>query len=238
HYQERNFGESLGALESVMSPYFAKRHVPEAYVIQGTSYFSYCQWDRVRRSVDRYKQIYEPMKGQLDAYLSSPRDAAQYLDDVIAGGRGQYAEEIAREVRRVGWFTDFYFMFRHLEWQRDALAEIREWRGSRFKEDIGQMIDDKVQNARAFAGAWVRQRLQFHAVNMKNFQNQIDILDFELTDAERQWLEAGREILKGRRAQLPRPEIPTDQWQHWSISKEYWKDELGYYQHTLESECN
>ncbi len=238
HYQEQNFGEALGALESVLSPYFAKRHVPEAYVIQGTSYFTYCQWDRVRRSVDRYKELYEPMKERLDAYLASPRDPGAHLDEVIAGGAGQYAEEIAREVRRVGWFTDFYFSFRHLEWQRERLGEIEEWRGSRMLEDLRQMIDDKVQVSRAFAGAWVRQRLQFHADNMKNFQNQIDILDFELTDAERQWLEQGREILKGRRARLPRPEIPTDQWQHWSIAKEYWKDELGYYEHTLQSECN
>lgn len=238
HYQEQNFGEALGALESVLSPYFAKRHVPEAYVIQGTAYFTYCQWDRVRRSVERYQGLYGPMKEQLDTYLAGARDPAEYLDDVIAGGAGKYAGEIAREVRRIGWFTDFYFMFRHLEWQRDRIAEIGEWRGSRLAEDVAQMIDDKVQNARAFAGAWVRQRLQFHADNMKNFQNQIDILDFELTDAERQWLEEGREILKGRRAQLPRPEIPNDQWQHWSMGKEYWKDELGYYQHTLQSECN
>ncbi|MEM6731915.1 MAG: tetratricopeptide repeat protein, partial [Myxococcota bacterium] len=65
HYQEQKYGAALGALESVLSPYFAKRHVPEAYVIQGTSYFTYCQWDRVRRSVDRYKELYEPMKKQL-----------------------------------------------------------------------------------------------------------------------------------------------------------------------------
>ncbi|MEM6732929.1 MAG: hypothetical protein AAF658_15340, partial [Myxococcota bacterium] len=154
------------------------------------------------------------------------------------GGAGKYAEEVAREVRRVGWFKDLYFMLQHLEWQKAQLDDIEEWRGSRFVDDMRQMIDDKLRNARNFAGGWVRGQLQFHADNMKNFQNQIDILDFELTDAERQWLERGREILKGRRARLPRPEIPTDQWQHWSIGKEYWKDELGYYEHTLQSECN
>ena len=48
---------------------------------------------------------------------------------------------------------------------------------------------------------------------------------------------AAAEILKGRRARLPRPEIPTDQWQHWGFKKEYWKDELGYIEHSLRSEC-
>ena len=72
---------------------------------------------------------------------------------------------------------------------------------------------------------------------LRNFEAQINILDFEVADAERQWLEQGKEILKGRRARLPRPDIPNDQWQHWSFDREYWKDELGFIQHSLRSEC-
>jgi hypothetical protein len=62
-------------------------------------------------------------------------------------------------------------------------------------------------------------------------------LDFEVADAERKWLEQGKEILKGRRARLPRPDIPNDQWQHWKFAREYWRDELGFYRHTIRSEC-
>ncbi|MEO1170548.1 MAG: tetratricopeptide repeat protein, partial [Myxococcota bacterium] len=240
HYQLGRYGEALGALESVLSPYFAKRHVPEAYVIQATTFFTYCQWDRVRRSVQRYKSIYEPMKSDLDAYLAgqtNPR-AGEVLDDLFAGGGGKYPEEIAREVRRVGWFKDLYYSLRHLEWQQEQIESLGAWQGSRMVRDLKLMIEDRVSDTRDFAARWVLQRLRFHAGSLKNFQAQIDILDFELVDAERQWLEQGREILKGRRARLPRPEIPNDQWQHWSITREYWKDELGYYQHTLQSECN
>lgn len=236
HYQEERYGEALGVLESVLSPYFKKRHVPEVYVIQGTAYFGYCQWDRVRRAVEEYRARYEPMMEQLQGYLAEARDTATFFDDAI--GAATYAPELASEVRRVAWFADFVFALRHLDWQAQRIAEIAAWRGSQLAADIVQMVDDKRRNTRAFAGSWVKQRLEFHAGNLKNFQAQIDILDFEVTDAERQWLEQGREILKGRRARLPRPDIPNDQWQHWSIGSEFWKDELGYYQHTLQSECD
>ena len=59
----------------------------------------------------------------------------------------------------------------------------------------------------------------------------------KVTDAEAEWLAQGREILKGRRRRLPRPEIPTDQWQHWNFDGEYWKGELGYFHHSIRSEC-
>ncbi|MEM6274226.1 MAG: hypothetical protein AAF735_03200 [Myxococcota bacterium] len=236
HYQEERYGEALGALESVLSPYFENRHVPEAYVIQGTAYFGYCQWDRVRGAVEDYRARFQPMMAELRSYLAGARSIETFFDDAIRGEA--YAPELASEVRRVAWFADFVFALRHLDWQAQRIADTAAWRGSQFGTDIVQMVEDKRRNTRAFAGSWVKQRLEFHAGNLKNFQAQIDILDFEVTDAERQWLEQGREILKGRRARLPRPDIPNDQWQHWSTGSESWKDELGYYRHTLQSECN
>jgi hypothetical protein len=72
---------------------------------------------------------------------------------------------------------------------------------------------------------------------LQNFQSQVELLDFEVTDAEAEWLAQGREILKGRRRRLPRPDIPNDQWQHWNFDGEYWKGELGFFQHSIRSEC-
>ena len=72
----------------------------------------------------------------------------------------------------------------------------------------------------------------------KIIQNQMDTLDLELSIAETSWLDERREISKGWRARLPRPDIPNDQWQHWEFHKEYWKGELGYYHHAIGNECD
>ena len=237
YFRLEKYGQALGELQSVTSPYFAKRHVPEAYVVQGTAYFANCQWDRVRRSVGRYKKVYEPMQAQLKTYLDENREPVDFYRDVVAGGEGRFSVEVAREARRTQRFKDFHFVLTHLAWEHAQIDNIKIWKGSRFAEDLKVIIEKERATGERAAGLVARARLKELHASLQNFQNQINILDFEVADAERQWLEQGQEILKGRRARLPRPEIPDDQWQHWSFDREYWKDELGYNQHTLRSEC-
>ncbi len=237
HFRKEDYGRALGDLQSATSPYFARRFVPEAFVIRGTTYFVNCQWDRVRRAVSRYKKSYEPMLAELEGYLAEGRGPAALYRDVAAGGAGRFAVEIAREVRRARRFKDYHFMLEHMRWEREQLEKTERWRGSRLAEDIALVLDRHREATEQVAGTWSRRRLAELAAQLQNFQNQINILDFEVADAETRWLEQGKEILKGRRARLPRPDIPNDQWQHWSFDREYWKDELGYIQHSLRSEC-
>ncbi len=232
------YGRALGELQSVVSPYFQKRHIPEAYVIQGTAYFANCQWDRVRRAVDRFKRSYEPMGATLKQYLAAKHEPIEYYQDVVAGGNGKFDVELAREVRRSKRFKDYHFMMNHMDWEQKELAGIKLWQGHSFGDSARDVINQYREELAPVVGVWVQRRLKFLGDKLQEFQNQINILDFEVTDAERQWLEQGKEILKGRRARLPRPEIPDDQWQHWSFDREFWRDEVGYFQHALRSECN
>ncbi|MFC1609344.1 tetratricopeptide repeat protein [Myxococcota bacterium] len=237
HFRTEAYGRALGELQSITSPYFSRRFIPEAYVIRGTTYFVSCQWDRVRRSVERYKKIYEPMLGGLKGYLEEGREPAEFYRDVVAGGGGRFSIEVAREVRRSKRFKDYHFMLSHMTWERDQVDKIDVWRGSRLAEDVSMILDQHRDATEQVVGTWAKRRLAELHAQLNNFQNQVNVLDFEVADAERQWLEQGKEILKGRRARLPRPDIPDDQWQHWSFDREYWKDELGYIQHSLRSEC-
>ncbi len=236
-FRQEKYGPALGELQSVTSPYFAKRHVPEAYVIQGTAYFANCQWDRVRRSVASFKKVYDPMLQQLKGYVAENREPVDFYRDVIEGGNGRFSVELAREVRRQQRFKDFHYVLTHMAWEREQIDQIKVWAGSRFGEDLKLIIDKERGVGERAAGLLARARLKELDAALQNFQSQVNILDFEVADAERNWLEQGKEILKGRRARLPRPEIPNDQWQHWSFDREYWKDELGYIQHALQSEC-
>ncbi|MCK5687750.1 hypothetical protein KAI87_00705 [Myxococcota bacterium] len=237
HFQRKEYGHALGELQSVTSPYFSKRHVPEAYVISGTAFFINCQWDRVRRSVGYFKRTYDPMLTQLQTYISDVSDPVEYYRDIVAGGNGRISLELAREVRRSKRFRDYHYMITHMDWELNELNNIPVWKGSRLGEDISLVVEQQREQLEPAVGAWARTQLRNRAALLQHFQNQINILDFEVADAERKWLEQGKEILKGRRARLPRPEIPNDQWQHWNFDREYWVGELGYIQHTIRSEC-
>lgn len=236
-FRQEQYGKTLGTLTSVGSPYFAGYPIPEAYVIEGTTYFANCQWDRVRRSVQQYKATYEPMHAALGRYLAAKQEEGQYYRDILRGGFGDLSWEMVRQVRRTKRFVDYHFMLTHMAWERAEIGRTGVWNSSRLADDLTTILTEQYQQFETAVGSWVHAQIKNTHAQLTNFGNQITILDFEVADAERQWLEQGREILKGRRARLPRPEIPNDQWQHWNFGKEYWKDELGYYQHSLRTEC-
>jgi hypothetical protein len=206
-------------------------------VVEATTYFVNCQWDRVRRAVERFRRVYDPMATELARYLAAPREATAYFEDVVKGGDGRFALELAREVRRARRFVDYDFVLRHLAWEKGAVGSIASLGDGALAEAALQILDEQRTEIEAAAGAWVKKRLVYLSAQLVNLQAQINVLDFEVADAERQWLEQGREILKGRRARVPRPEIPGDQWQHWAFEGEWWADEVGYLQHSLRNEC-
>jgi tetratricopeptide (TPR) repeat protein len=137
HFSAGEYGNALGELQSVTSPYFAKRHIPEAYVVQGTTYFVNCQWDRVRAAVSAYRALHAPMTKGLEQYLDAELDAVARYRDVVASGNGHFAPEMARQVRRTTRFKDYHFMLEHLAWERDAVRGTDVWKRSRLAEDLG-----------------------------------------------------------------------------------------------------
>lgn len=237
YFQQGEYGRSLGELQSVTSPYFKKRHVPEVYVIAATTFFVNCQWDRVRREVEGFRRNYDPMVKQLETYLGAERDPVEYYQDVVKGGAGKFELELARVVRRIKRFRDYHYMLSHIYWEQEFASSITEWKGTELGKAVADVLAEQRGDLEPAVGAWVQLQLRNQLNSLGNFQNQINILDFEVADAERKWLEQGQEILKGRRARLPRPKIPSDQWQHWEFEEEYWKDELGFIQFTLATEC-
>ena len=156
---------------------------------------------------------------------------------MIADANPHYSIELARSVRSTKRFKDFHYLLTHIAWEKKAVAEMGTWRSTRLQDDLTAVLVSQQEQLEPAVGNWARMQLRNREVMLQHFQNQINILDFEVTDAERKWLEQGKEILKGRRARLPRPAIPDDQWQHWGFRREYWKDEIGYIEHAVRSEC-
>ncbi len=237
YFQQEAYGKALGEVQSVRSPYFARRHVPETYVVAATTYFINCQWDRTREEIKRYKKIYTPMKEGLRRYLDVERPSGAYYRDIVRGGTEDLSIDLVRDVRRQRRFVNFDFVLRHATWQKKEILNIVAWRGTAMRRAALSTLAAYTSRFETEVGNWVNTQLTQRYLWLKNFENQIDLLDLETTSKETDWLAAGEEILKGRRSRLPRPTIPNDQWQHWSFNREYWKDELGYIEHTLRSEC-
>ncbi len=237
YFQLEDPGHALGQLQSLLTPYFNKHLMPEPRIIQATTYYINCQWDRVRSTLSAFKNEYQPILDNLNTYLNTPQDLSGYYNDVVATGNHKFAPNVAIAVRRSQRFLDFHHLLTHLAWEDEAAKAKSMWTGSQLLRDIHSLILQHQQDLGASIGIWTRSQLEFQRNSLKNLLNQADIIEFEVIDTEKRWLEAGQNIIKGRRARLPRPDIPSDQWQHWNNSSEHWLDELGYYVHSVKSEC-
>lgn len=237
YFQLDDHGHALGQLQSLNTPFFEKHHLPEAAILQATTYYVNCQWDRVRNTLSEFKKRYAPALKTLGEYINNPQDMGTYYRDVAATGNHKFDPNIAREVRRSQKFLDFNHMLEHLNWEERQALHIHQWRGSHLQQDVLSIVKQYQEDLTGSVGLWTRSQLEFQYKSLQNLMNQADIIEFEVVDTEKRWLEAGQNIMKGHRARLPRPDIPSDQWQHWNASSEHWIDEVGFYVHSVKSEC-
>ena len=128
-------------------------------------------------------------------------------------------------------------MLEHIKWESRRVAEVSEWSGSRLADDLMAIIEDQLAELEVAVGGWTKNQIASRAASLKQFESQIDLIDLEGVRSRGDLARCWSRDFEGRRARLPRPDIESDQWQHWSFKKEYWKGELGYFQHSIRSEC-
>lgn len=234
YFQNAQFGRALGMVHSVHSPYFDDRFRPESFVLKSTTYFQMCHFDRVRKTLDVFFAMYEPMSDELDRWLEADLSAADFVD-VVVDGRENFPEQVRLRVVGNRKFQ------RYLEQLRTADSELdrarTEFPDGAFKGQLLGLLEDLRSQWTGLVGRLARDLTLRQAASLEDFLNQARIIQFETADAERKMLEAGKDITKGPRAKGPRPFVPNAKFQYWAFNGEYWIDELGYYAHSIKDEC-
>lgn len=237
YYQQEDYGRALGQVESVLSPYFEKRFRPEAYVLAATVYYSNCQWDRTRGTLDKFRERYETDQAQLEKYLAGARPEAIYYKDLIESN-ASIPNEILRQVRRNGRFLNYHRIIAEITREQDLLNRADNARTGRLGEELKSILADQRGTFEDYSGKWVHKTLaNYDKTILAQFINQARYIKFETATSEKEILEAGGDVAAKERKRLPRPDIPSDQYQHWNFKGEYWADELGYYVHGVRKEC-
>ncbi len=236
YYQQDNYGRALGEIESVLSPYFNKRLRAEAYVLAATVYYSNCQFDRTRSMLDAFKANYEAPLEKLNAYTASNRDPKEFYRDLV-NTSDAIPGEILRQVRRNGRFLNYHRILVETKREQEMLGRADNWRGSKLRDELEGILKEQYDSFEAYTGKWVKQQLVNQASDLTQRINNARLIKFETASSEKEVLEAGGDIANLKRKRLPRPDIPDDQHQHWNFKNEYWKDEIGYYVHSVRKEC-
>ncbi|MEQ9498320.1 MAG: tetratricopeptide repeat protein [Deltaproteobacteria bacterium] len=234
YYQNAQFGKALGMVHSIQSPYFDDRYRAESFVLKATTYFQMCHFDRVRKALDDFFALYEPMSEKLKPWLDGDQTDAEMVE-LVVDGNDKFPSEIRLQLSNNRRFQKFLSQVREVDAELGkAKSQFPE---GGFKAQLIGLLEDQREQRVALTGKLVRDQLRREAVFLDDFLNQARIIKFETADAERKMLEAGKDITKGPRAKGPRPIVPNAKYQYWAFLGEYWIDELGYYEHSIKDEC-
>ena len=234
YFQNAQFGRALGMVHSIQSPYFDDRYRSESFVLKATTYFQMCHFDRARIALESFFKIYEPMAEQLKPWLEGGQSDAEMVDLVVKG-TPNFPSEIRLQLSGNRRFQKFLAQVQEVDAEMErAKSELPE--GS-FKNQMLALLEVQREQRVALTGKLVRDQLRREAVFLDDFLGQARIIQLETTTAERKMLAAGKDITKGPRARGLRPIITNSKYQYWAFKREYWLDELGYYQHAISDEC-
>ncbi len=234
YFQNAEFGRSLGMVHSVHSPYFDDRFRPESFVLKATTYFQMCHFDRVRKTLDVFFALHEPMSDQLKPWMEGDTSDAEFVE-LITSGDASFPEQIRLRVESNRKFQRYLLQLRKADSELERAES--EFPDGNFKGQLVGLLEDLRSQWTVLTGRLGRELVLREQVALDAFLNQARIIQFETADAERKMLEAGKDITKGPRAKGPRPFVPNARYQYWAFNGEYWIDELGFYEHSIKDEC-
>jgi len=245
YFQLDLINKSLGNLHTLNSPFFANEFHPEAPILAAVIFFYNCKYPRVRYELEEFEYSYMPIVEDLKEVK------AQYEDDTalyewlgqLRSGETELDEEFTR---LLGATLDD----KQVERKLNLIASIEQeagklgkmdgtWLGSPLGVSLQQDNQLALELAKSDAGSLVRARLDRvqREIELENIDREKII--FEVARAERGEIDRDLDaemIVSRNETDAGRVDV-SDEELYWTFNGEYWKDELGFYFFTVNSEC-
>jgi tetratricopeptide (TPR) repeat protein len=237
--------KALGQLHTLNSPYFIDEYLPEAPILEAVVFYSNCKYDKARDALERFNEIYAPLRDELRGYLDSFQDPVEFYDFL-----GKLQDSGTLISPRVSQILSAAFGDKKLkrlnayirELDRE-LASIRQgqavWSKSRLASTIVQDVQVIKSLAVNDAGVLARKRLMRVTRELDDLFQQYQTIQFELISQERTSLERELANVKVSARKIRKKKIrpKDDEHVYFPFTGEYWRDELGYYLYNVQSEC-
>ncbi len=243
-YMRQEYGKALGALHSLHSPYFGDLFHPESWILKSTIYFQVCLYDEAKAALKHFDEHYAkhaPLLKQLtEGSLPNEAFASLLLKDELAPDDPM--AKVPASIRasilsnpRVGNFRHF---LRSLEAEAVAIAAEDEWKGNRLADELIGVVNVQRNLLEKTAGGFVKANLKQALIQIMAYVGQSKMVQLEITTRERLLVKSGKAIKAELRGKLaPRPPVPDETYNYWKFVKEYWEDELGFYEYTVRRAC-
>lgn len=244
YFQVDQYNKALGNLHSLFSPFFRTEYFPEAPILSAVIFFYNCKYDRVRASLEEFAFTYEPMLAAVQNVLATkgddPEGMFEWLLAVRDGAESPELRAVAESTIDDQQVRNKINLIRSIEQEIALLAEKPStWKGSGLGSNLSQDANLAISFARGDAGGIVIQRLERVAREIQDYTLEQEKILFEVTRAERGEIEAdlrNEMAVESNVTKPPRVKV-SDEELYWTFEGEYWRDELGFYLFTVNSEC-
>lgn len=238
------FSRSLGNVHTLFSPYFESAYYPEAQILKAVVFFSNCQMENATATVQRFHELYDPVKSELETVLEQHQDNVQFFQFLqrVRAGEANLSPRIRGIVSTA--LSD-RTLLRHLEYVRLLESEESRLNASppEFRNSsIGARILQDIAVAKSFAidqtGDLARGRYSRLIEELQQLLNDADTIELEISTFVRGELnqELQQQQVEAARSGGGRVEV-DDEHQIWPFDGEYWRDELGFYRQQVTSQC-
>ncbi len=245
-FRMNNHEKALGNLHTLNSPFFNDEYVPEAPILAAVIFYSNCNYERTRDTINDFRLTYEPLRDEVKGYLDSFADPTEFYEflEKLQSSSGAAISPIVRQILNAA-FQDkalkrINAYVRELNRESDLIRRSKSsWARSKLAELIIQETEVIKSLAVHEAGRLAKARLQRVVDELNDLISQSLKIEFEVASAEKGILQnrmqgAGFVNKSGRKG----PVYATDNEHiYWPFTGEYWRDELGYYLYTIQSEC-
>lgn len=244
-FQMDLFNKALGNLLTINAPFFDEAYFPEGTILTAVLYFYNCKYDRVRYVLQGFDDQYGPIQSELERviakYAEDPEGLYKWLQDVRAGNAENY--ELVRVVNSAVNDQQVQRKIQLIE----AIAKEKEtigdapsaWKSSDLATTLTSDLELAASFARVDVGVLASQRLARAQRELQALTLEEKKIQFEVARAEKGDIEADLRaamVVDANVTDNPSVDV-SDEEMYWTFDGEYWRDELGYYIFTVNSEC-
>jgi tetratricopeptide (TPR) repeat protein len=251
HFRQKKYEKAMGNLFTLSTPFFESEYYPESGIVQAVILFRNCKFARVRKTLQRFQQTYVPLEKAISEFVDKKdRPGAEFweLYEKIRAGQAVFGQALVDRVLGLTLYDNVLAKYReYLALLDKELAGIKGASPAFRDHPLAKTLFQEVSVQRSYAvheaGKHAKNRFVRVRDEIRDLLRQGDVILFEVENAEKNRLE--EELL--REQEVPPDYAPGEKLKkntkvpagraYWPFDGEFWRDELGYYEYQIRSDC-
>lgn len=244
YFQVDQYNKALGNLHTLNSPFFSDQYFPEGPILSSVIFFYNCKYERVREVLDEFMYEYQPILTEVQGVLATkaedPDAMYEWLIAVREGAETPELQQVANTALDDQQIKRKLHLIVEIQKEIEKMGDMpKSWKSSSLASTLTQDNELAISFAKSDAGSIATQRLERVSRELENFVLEQEKILFEVTRAERGEIQADlRSEMEVDANTTAKPKVKvSDEELYWTFEGEYWRDELGFYLFTVNSEC-